>query len=610
MRVELDADSRAATPQEALRSQSAFMGTAASPGVAIGVLFAPAALCPLEAVPDQPASDPQAELRLLEEAQSALRRELSTQGAREAGQVPAELHSLSGVYQLLLDDPVLWEELTRRVLDGLWAPAALRDAIHNLSAQFEAMENAYLRVRAEDIRAVGRRLLRHLTDCDDKGWQPPEQTLLMGEGLGVACIMAIPRERLAGLVCTGGSPLSHGVIIAKALGIPAVVGVAGLQLTNGDGRRQAILDGYRGRVILDPKPEVLAEYARLSAEERHRAADLAVDRDLPARTTDGVTVDLQANVALLGEIPMAKEAGARSVGLYRSEIPFLIQDTEPDEEAQTVIYRELLESFAPHPVTIRTLDAGSDKPLPYLPQSEPNPALGQRGIRLLLANPQLFHTQLRALLRANAGIGNLRLLLPMVTLPAEVHAARCLIDQAYREVSTIIAECVRPSVGIMVEVPAVALRIDAMAGLADFVSIGTNDLAQFVLAADRTNTSLEAFCDPLTPAVLSMIALAVQGARQRGIPVGVCGEMAGDPLGALLLLGLGVDSLSVSAIALPWIRRLIRAWSSREAKRLWVHALALDSAEAVRALLGQAIAEKAGPMGPIAPSYLLGTAGI
>jgi phosphotransferase system enzyme I (PtsP) len=603
MPVELEVESRSAQPQGLPRGQSVFLGTAASPGVAIGVLFAPAALCPLEDVPDEPASDPQAELELLEKALGALRRELSAQGAQDAGEIPAELHSLSGVYQLLLDDPVLWEELTRRITDGLWAPAALRDAVHSISAQFEAMENAYLRARAEDIRAVGRRLLRHLTDCDDKGWQPPGQTLLMGEGLGVACIMAIPRERLAGLVCTGGSPLSHGVIIAKALGIPAVVGVAGLKLTDGNGRRQAILDGYRGRVILDPKPEVLAEYARLLGEERHRAADLAMDRDLPARTTDGVTVDLQANIALLGEIRMAQDAGALSVGLYRSEIPFLIQETAPGEEAQTAVYRELLESFAPYPVTIRILDAGSDKPLPYLSQSEPNPALGQRGIRLLLANPEIFLAQLRALLRANAGMGNLRLLLPMVTLPAEVHAARCLIDQAYREVSKTVAGCVLPPVGVMVEVPAAALRIDAMAGLADFVSIGTNDLAQFVLAADRTNPSLGTLCDPLTPAVLSMIALTVQGARRQGIPVSVCGEMAGDPLGALLLLGLGVDSLSVSGSAMPRIRRLIRTWSSREAQRIWEQALALDSAEAVRTLVGQAIADKVGPMGPIAPSY-------
>jgi phosphotransferase system enzyme I (PtsP) len=227
----LDADSRDTAPREPLRNQSVFLGTPASPGVAIGVLFAPAALCPLEAVSDRPAVDPQAELKLLEEALGTLRRELGAPGAQQAGHVPDEVHSLFGVYQLLLDDPIFWDELNRRILDGLWAPAALRDAVHSISTQFAAMENAYLRARAEDIRAVGRRLLRHLTECEDKGWQPPAHTLLMGEGLGVACIMAVPRERLAGLICTGGSPLSHGVIIAKALGIPAVVGVAGLNST-------------------------------------------------------------------------------------------------------------------------------------------------------------------------------------------------------------------------------------------------------------------------------------------------------------------------------------------------------------------------------------------
>ena len=601
MPVAFKIESRSAQLQQLSRAQSVFSGTAASPGVAIGVLLAPAALCPLETVPDRPAIDPHAELQVLEQALGALRRELDTQGKPKAGAVPAEIHALSIVHRLLLDDPVLREELTRRIHDGLWAPAALRDAVHSIAVQFEAMEDAYLRARAEDIRAVGRRLLRYLTGCEGEGWQPPAQTLLMGEGLGVGCIMAIPQDRLAGLLCTGGSPLSHGVIIARALGIPAVVGVAGLELTAGDGRREAILDGYRGRVILDPKPEVRAEYRRLLRQERDRSADLAADRDLPARTTDGVTIDLQANMALLGEIPAAKDAGARSVGLYRSEIPFLMQDTVPGDEAQTAIYRELLEAFAPHPVTIRTLDAGSDKPLAYLSHSEPNPALGQRGIRLLLDNPEIFLRQLKALLRANAGLGNLRLLLPMVTLPAEVREAKHLIDQACREVSKVVDECVRPPVGVMVEVPALALRIDLVAGLVDFLSIGTNDLAQFVLAADRTNPSLEALCDPLTPAVLSMIELAVRGAANHKIPVSVCGEMAGDPLGALLLIGLGVDSLSISTSAIARIRRVVRSFSRREAQRLYEQTLALDSAEAVRRLVGSAIADRVGEISLVAP---------
>lgn len=421
---------------------------------------------------------------------------------------------------------------------------------------------------------------------------PPGPILLVDDGPGAARVLAVPPERLAGLVCTGRSTLSHGVIIAKALGIPVVVGVAGLEPADVEGRRGAILDGHHGRLILDPGPEVLAEYEGLSREERVRTVDLAKDRDLPARTTDGVTVDLEANLALPDEVPMAKAAGARSVGLYRSEIPYLIRDAIPGEEEQAALYRALLESFAPHPVTIRTLDIGSDKPLPSLDQREPNPALGQRGIRLLLARPEIFLTQLRALLRANAGLGNLRLLLPMVTVPEEIRVARRLIDQVRRETARVVSGSAFPPLGIMVEVPAAALRVEAMGGLADFISIGTNDLAQFVLAADRTNPSLGALCDPLAPAVLSMIALAVQGARRHGVPVSVCGEMAGDPLGALLLLGIGIDSFSVSPGGIPRIRRLFRHWSLQEARELWGRALTLDSAEAVRALVSEAIEDK------------------
>lgn len=570
-------------------SQSIVTGTPASPGVAIGVLLAPAAQCPLEAVPDRAADDPQAELRQLETALRVLRRELSDRSGHGSLAVPAELRSLYAVYDLLLDDPTLREELSRRVLDGLSAPTALRQTVDTLAAHFEAMESGYLKARAEDVRGLGRRLLRLLMDCGDGARELPERTLLMGEGLGIACITAVPVERLAGLVCTSGSPLSHGVIIARALGIPAVVGVKGLRFADGDGSRPAIVDGYRGRVILDPNPEVLAAYQHLAEAERARTANLGADRHLPACTTDGRRVPLQANIALLAEMPIAQEVGAEGVGLYRSEVPFLIQDAPLPEETQTALCRELLAAFAPHPVTVRTLDVGSDKPLSFLHPVEPNPALGQRGIRLLLAHPELFLAQLRALLRANAGIGNLRLMLPMVTVPEEVRAARRLIEQAYRELEPAVAGLVMPPLGIMVEVPAAVLRIDDLAALADFVSVGTNDLAQYVQAADRGNPRLDDLCDPLSPAVLSALALAVAGAHRRGIPVGVCGEMAGDPLGALLLLGLGVDSMSLSATGIPPVRRLIRSWSERAARALWERALRLDSAQAVRALVSEAI---------------------
>lgn len=574
------------------RSGSLFFGTPASPGVAIGTLFAPASACPLEEVPDRVPDDADDELCTLDFAMGALHQELREQGAEMVGRLPEEIHNLYGVYETILSDPHLLAELTRHIRSGLWAPAALRDTVRALVAQFEALDSANMRARAEDIRAVGRRLLRHLMACENPE-EPPRRTLLLGEGLGLPCISAIPVERLAGLICVGGSPLSHAVIIAKALGIPAVVGVDGLHLVAGVGHREAILDGYRGRVILDPEPRIRAEYERLAGEERVLAADLAAERGLPTRTADGVEITLQANVALLSEITSAKGAGADGVGLYRSELLFLMRDEPPDEETQVSIYRELLDAFAPQPVTIRTLDVGSDKPLPYMYQAEPNPALGQRGIRLSLAHPELFLIQLRALLRANAGLGNLRLILPMVTAVSELREARALIEQARREVVGAGGDCVLPPVGSMVEVPAAVLRMDELAAEADFISVGTNDLTQYMLAADRTNPSLRGFCDPLTPAVLSAVDLAVQGARRRGISVGVCGEMAGEPLGALLLLGLGVDSLSLSAGGIPRVRRLVRSFSHQEARGLWERALGLESAQAVRALLRAAVDAKA-----------------
>ncbi|MEA3273862.1 MAG: phosphoenolpyruvate--protein phosphotransferase [Pseudomonadota bacterium] len=584
MSPRLDGNRNRRSPPGEGRSQVLYVGTPASPGVAVGMLFAPASAASLEDVPDRAATDPDAELDALEAAMSAVHAELRDSGAEMATRLPDEVGTLYGVYEMILADPHLMEEAVRRIRGGQWAPAALCDTVQSMARNFEAMEDAYLRARAEDIRAVGRRILLRLLPRGSAPEIPLEQTVLLGKGLGLACITGIPSERLAGLVCTGGSTLSHGVIVARALGIPAVVGVEGLRLDQGDGR-EVILDGYRGRVILDPTPEVRAEFQRLQREETRLVEGFAAEYDLPARTLDGVPIALQANISLLSEIPRARERGAEGVGLFRTEFPFLLHDDIPDEDTQYNIYRELLETFAPHPVNIRTLDAGGDKPLPYLPQAESNPALGQRGIRLCLAHPEMFLSQLRALLRANAGLGNLRLMLPMVTLGAEIRETRELIDRAHRDLEIAGRPSMLPPVGIMVEVPAAVLRIDALAAQAAFVSIGTNDLTQYILAADRTNAALGSLCDPLTPAVLTAIGMAAEGAARQGIPVGVCGELAGDTLGALLLLGLGVDSLSLSAGGIPRVKHLIRAFSRGAARDLWKQALALDSAGGVRAML-------------------------
>ena len=582
-----DSRSSQVTPTER-PGQTVYVGIPASPGVVIGTLFVAPSAIALDAVLDKASADPDAERAALETAMHALGEEFRMSRNTQASRLPEAIGALYGVNEMILADPDLLGEITHRIYAGQSAAAAVRDTVDIIARQFEAMENAYLRTRAEDVRAVGRRILRHLMSRDADRHALPERTILLGKGLGLACLSAIPGEQLAGLICTGGSTLSHGVILARALGIPAVVGVATMPLDQADGR-EVILDGYRGRVILNPEPAVRAELVNLQQEGSLHTQAPADEHELSARTIDGVQVALHANISLRSEIRVAKEQGAEGVGLYRTEWPFLLGDDAPAEDAQYAIYRELLEAFFPHPVTMRTLDAGGDKPLPYLPQDEANPALGRRGIRLCLAHPKLFLTQLRALLRANASLGNLRLMLPMITLPSDIAQARVFIERAHGQLQSAGQASTLPPVGIMVEVPAAVFGIDTLADMVDFISIGTNDLAQYVLAADRTNPALENLCDALTPAVLRAIGMAADGAARRGIPVGVCGELAGDPFGALLLLGLGVDSLSLSAAGIPHIRRLVRRVSRKDARALWKAALNLGSAGAVRSMLAEAL---------------------
>jgi phosphotransferase system enzyme I (PtsP) len=402
-----------------------YTGTPAAPGVAVGRVYTPAAHAALDAVPDRVASNVDTEIRDFQDAVSAVRAELRDSGRGTGTSVPEDLTALYQAYEMILEDPHLVDAVIARIRSGQWAPAAVRDATQELISRFEAVDDAYLRARAEDIRSIGRRILYHLQSHANTFADFPQRTVLLGQSMGLTCIAGVPADRLAGLICTGGSLLSHGVIVARALGIPAVIGATGLISSQCAGR-EIILDGYRGRVILDPAPEVRAEFQRLQRQESQLRKGLDELRDRPSETPDGRHIALQANITLLEEIRTAKEQGAAGVGLYRSEFPFLLRDTLPGEETQYAIYRDLLAAFHPLPVTIRTLDAGGDKVLPYLRFAEDNPVLGQRGIRLCLDHPEIFLTQLRALLRANAGLGNLRLLLPMLTLTSELREARVL----------------------------------------------------------------------------------------------------------------------------------------------------------------------------------------
>ena len=308
-------------------------------------------------------------------------------------------------------------------------------------------------------------------------------------------------------------------------------------------------------------------------------------RDLAATTTDRVHVGVGLNVGLLTDIDVAASLGVDEVGLYRSEFPFMARDTFPMEEEQYATYRKVLEAFAPKPVTMRTLDIGGDKPLPYFPMAEENPFLGWRGIRFTLDRPDIFLPQLRAMLRASHGLNNLRILLPMITQADEIKAARQAVDRARRELSEEGCDCPAPAIGAMVEVPSALFCMPALARHADFFSIGTNDLTQYLLAVDRNNPNVARLFDHLDPAVIRALHGAIRDARRCGKPVTVCGEMAADPGSAILLLGMGLETFSMSASAVLRVKWVIRSFSWQRAKRVLYRALRMENSAAVRSML-------------------------
>jgi phosphotransferase system enzyme I (PtsP) len=502
--------------------------------------------------------------------------------------MPAAHRALFDAYALLLQSPELVSGAVQRIHAGNWAPGALRETVEVFAQRFEAMADPYLRERGRDVRDLGTRLLMHLQEAIASETHYPPDTVLVAEELSAIELAQVPVGQLSGIVSGQGSASSHVAILARALGVPAVMGVGGLPLAALDGRELA-LDGDRGRVYVKPSAVVRNEFARLTAEERALAEELSGLRNLPAETLDGTRIALYANAGLLDEVAASREAGAEGIGLYRTEFPFLLLERFPSEEEQRVIYRRVLEAAAPRPVTLRVLDAGGDKPLAYFPVEEDNPMLGWRGIRMLLDHPEILLTQLRAALRAAAGLDNLSLLLPVISGIAEVEAAQRLLGQAYSELLDEGEPVRRPRLGVMIEVPSAVYQAEALARRADFLSVGTNDLTQYLLGVDRGNRRVAKLIDPLHPSVLQALAQVVGAAHRAGKPVGVCGESASDPAAALLLLGMGFDSLSVSVGSLLRTKWVVRSFTQGQARALVHRAMGQERPEPIRDLLVEAL---------------------
>lgn len=557
-------------------------------GVAIGTAVAVYPPADLEAVPDKQINDIEVEIALFEEAVDATRDEIRYLSEKMESILPEDEHALFDVYLKLLDRASLGKEVIARISEGHWAQGALRSVIKKHIQQFEAMEDEYLRERASDFRDIGRRILSHLQATQNAIVEYPEQTILVGDEISAANLAEVPEGCLVGIVSSHGSSNSHVAILARALGIPTVMGARGVVLSDLD-QCQLVVDGYFGQVYVSPSEKILKQFTKLAQEEQELEAALDVLRDQPAQTPDGHRLALYVNTGLDGDAPLSLSVGAEGVGLFRTEVPFMTRERFPVEEEQRIIYRQLLQAFHPRPVTMRTLDVGGDKSLPYLSIEEENPFLGWRGIRVTLDHPELFLIQVRAMLKASADLENLRILLPMVSGVGELDEALHLINQAYREVLDEGFEVAKPNVGVMVEVPSAVYQAKAFASRVDFLSVGTNDLTQYLLAVDRNNPRVAGLYDALHPAVLQALIHVVEGAHSEGKQASICGEMSSDPVAVILLLAMGFDSLSVNSTSLPRIKWVIRNFSLAYARKLLSEILTMDNAALIRFHLEKAL---------------------
>ncbi|MEN8176818.1 MAG: phosphoenolpyruvate--protein phosphotransferase, partial [Pseudomonadota bacterium] len=481
--------------------------------------------------------------------------------------LPEEDRVLFDALMLMLRSETLVERAEQLIRDGSWAPSALRQTIDEHAKVFDAMDDVYLRERASDVRDLGRRVLMHLQADTPRVTDYPRHTILVGEDVSAVQLAEVPREKLAGIVSATGSSSSHVAILARALGVPAVMGVVDLPVARMEDR-DLILDGYRGRVHVSPPPSVHQEYERLAEEERALSVELQDLRSQESQTADGIHLPLYLNTGLISDTSTLGVEEAEGVGLYRTEFPFMVRDRFPGETVQMANYRNVLETFHPRPVVLRTLDVGGDKPLPYFPVEESNPFLGWRGVRISLDHPEIFLTQVRAMLRAAAGLNNLQIMLPMITTACEVDELLALIHRAHDELVEEGYAVRMPRLGVMVEVPAAVYQAEVLAHRVDFLSVGTNDLTQYLLAVDRNNSRVAELYDDLHPAVLRALMTIVEGAAVYNRPVSVCGELAGNPLAVPLLLAMGVHSLSMSAGSLLRAKWVVRNLTRSRAVQL------------------------------------------
>ena len=582
------------------------LGIAGAPGIVLDqiVVCQPKADLSTLALKKVPVEEQTLQIQRFEEAVSKTLTDFEHLSHKLSTMVDDDSLAIFDVYKQLLEQADISQEITKKICQGWQAQSALKLVIEHYIVQFESIDDSYLRERASDIRDLGNRLLFNLQQQQTQQLSLPKSFILLAEDVTASMLAEYQHKGMKAIVSLSGSANSHAAILAHALELPAIMGVSNIPIAQLH-QQQAIVDGYSGELIINPDEALKREYQYLIAQERELTEKIQRVVHLATTTKDGRTIELQLNAGLSAEFESPENLGDLGIGLFRTELPFMNRHCFPSEAEQTQLYENILAGFPKKSVTMRTLDVGGDKSLPYFPIVEDNPFLGWRGIRITLDHPEIFLVQVRAMMRANQHHKNLEIMLPMISNVGEVDEAIRLINQAYYEVDTElygelhaeksqskisvkdnkVAKLTRPKIGIMLEVPSVIFQLEELALRVDFFSVGSNDLTQYLLAVDRNNVQVANLHDAYHPAVLRALNSIAEQSAKYLVPLSLCGELAGEPAGALLLLAMGFDKLSMNGHNIARIKWVIRHVDYQRTKIILAHALKLTTAKQVHSYL-------------------------
>lgn len=583
------------SPEEAALELRTYKGTGVSPGIAVGrAVLVEKRVSSIYRVPLKDQEIPK-EIKRFEEAVEKTRSDLMVLREKVSRSMGDEYASIFDAHAMIVSDPSFADRITQKIRDeNINAEWAVAEVEEELLARFSSFENEYLRERGEDIEDVGASLLKNLQGIAHHDLSEIDHpVVILADDVTPADAVHFNRRPIVGFATESGGKTSHTSIIAKSLFIPAVIGVPRLtEIIDND--ELVIIDGYEGTIHVNPSPAMVEEYESRVSRHQEYERRLLENRDLKTETRDGRQIALQANIELEGEIKDVFRFGAEGIGLYRSEFLYISKSPElPTEEEHYELYKALIDSVAPHPAVIRTFDLGGKKlAREVIGSEEDNPVLGLRGLRLCMRYRGMFRTQLRALMRASAH-GNLRIMFPLVTGVQELRQAKALLRDVRNELDSEGIEYSREvPLGIMIEVPAAAMIADLLATEADFFSIGTNDLIQYSLAIDRGNENVSYLYEPLHPAVLRLIQGVITAGANAKIPVSMCGEMAGEPLYAPLLAGMGLQNFSMNPSSIPLVKNILRSLKFRDCRRIAEQALTKRTAQEIEEFLIEQVAMK------------------